>query len=167
MAMSDKLRDLFNEQITLEFSAAYTYLAMAAYFDERDLTGFANWMTRQHEEEIVHARKFFDFMLDRGAGVHLGAIPEPHQGYGSAVEAFEAALAHEQKVSKAIHALYAAAVEEGDYTCMPLLSWFIDEQVEEEASVGRVLERVRLAADNPAALLMLDGELAARGGEEA
>jgi ferritin len=166
MAMSEKLRGLFNEQITLEFSAAYTYLAIAAYFDERDLTGFANWMSRQHEEEIVHARKFFDFMLDRGAGVHLGAIPEPHQGYGSVVEAFEAALAHEQKVTRAIHALYAAAVEEGDYACMPLLSWFIDEQLEEEASVGRVLERVRLAGDNPAALLMLDGELAGRGGEE-
>ena len=167
MAMSDRLRDAFNGQIALEFSAAYTYLGMAAYFDEQNLTGFSHWMTMQHEEELVHARKFFQFMLDRDAGVHLASIPEPHQGYASAVEAFEAALAHEQKVTAAIHALYALATEEGDYASMPLLSWFIDEQLEEEASVGRILDRVRLAADNPAALLMLDRELEGRGAAEA
>lgn len=165
MTMSDRLRDAFNEQIALEFSAAYTYLAMAAYFDEQNLTGFSHWMTRQHEEELVHARKFFDFMLDRDAGVHLSAIPEPNQDYASPVDAFEAALAHERKVTAAIHALYAAASAEEDFASMPLLSWFIDEQLEEEASVGRTLDRVKLAGDNPAALLMLDGELATRGGE--
>jgi ferritin len=164
MAMSEQLRDAFNEQIALEFSAAYTYLAMAAYFDEQNLTGMAHWMTMQHEEELVHARKFFQFMLDRDAGVHLGAIPEPRQDYGSPVEAFEAALAHEQKVSAAIHALYRTADAEGDYTSMPLLSWFIDEQLEEEASVGRILDRVKLAGDNAAALLVLDREMETRGG---
>lgn len=166
MAMSERLRDAFNEQIALEFSAAYTYLGMAAYFEEQNLTGFAHWMTMQHEEELVHARKFFQHVLDRDAGVRLDAIPAPRRGYSSAVEAFEAALAHEQEVTAAIHALYAMADEEGDYTSMPLLAWFIDEQLEEEASVGRILDRVRLAGDNPAALLMLDGELHGRGGEE-
>jgi ferritin len=169
MAMSEQLRDAFNEQIALEFSAAYTYLAMAAYFEEQNLTGMAHWMAMQHEEELVHARKFFQFMLDRDAGVHLGAIPEPKQDYGSPVEAFAAALAHEQKVSAAIHALYRTADAEGDYASMPLLSWFIDEQLEEEASVGRILDRVKLAGDNPAALLVLDREMEARGagGDEA
>jgi ferritin len=169
MAMSEQLRDAFNEQIALEFSAAYTYLAMAAYFEEQNLTGMAHWMTMQHEEELLHARKFFQFMLDRDAGVHLGAIPEPGQDYGSPVQAFEAALAHEQKVSAAIHALYRMADAEGDYASMPLLSWFIDEQLEEEASVGRILDRVKLAGENPAALLVLDREMEARGtgGDEA
>jgi ferritin len=167
MAMSEQLRDAFNEQIALEFSAAYTYLAMAAYFEEENLTGMAHWMTMQHEEELVHARKFFQFMLDRDAGVHLGAIAEPKQDYGSAVEAFEAALAHERKVSAAIHQLYRMADEESDYASMPLLSWFIDEQLEEEASVGRILDRVKLAGDNPAALLVLDREMEDRGSGEA
>jgi ferritin len=166
MVMSDKLRDAFNDQIALEFSAAYTYLAMAAYFDEQNLTGFSNWMTRQHEEELEHAHKFFNFMLDRDAGVHLAGIPEPHQDYASPVEAFQAALDHERKVTAAIHALYAAATAEEDFASMPMLSWFIDEQLEEEASVGRILDRVKLAGDNPAALLMLDTELGGRGGGE-
>jgi ferritin len=163
MAMSEQLRDAFNDQIALEFSAAYTYLAMAAYFDEQNLTGMAHWMTMQHDEELVHARKFFQFMLDRDAGVHLGAISAPKQDYGSPVEAFEAALAHEQKVSAAIHGLYRMADQEGDYASMPLLSWFIDEQLEEEASVGRILDRVRRAGDNPAAVLVLDREMEGRG----
>jgi len=165
MAMSERLRDAFNRQIALEFTAAYTYLGMAGYFEAGNLSGFGNWMSRQYEEELTHARKFFDYMLDRDAGVHLAAIPEPIQVYGSAVEAFEAALAHEQKVTGAIHGLYRVATEEEDYASLPMLQWFIEEQLEEESSVGRILERVRLAGDEAAALLMLDGELGSRGPE--
>ena len=165
MGMSKELQRGYNEQITLEFFAAYAYLAMAAYFEARDLSGMAHWMKAQHEEEIEHAHKFFQFMLDRGADVHLGAIPEPEQEFDSPAEVFATALAHEERVTAAIHQLYKAAEAEGDYACMPLLSWFIDEQLEEEASVGTVLNRVRLAGDNPAALLMLDAELGTRAPE--
>lgn len=166
MAMSDRLRDAFNEQITLEFSAAYAYLGIAAYFDAENLTGFASWMTEQHHEEIAHAHKFFQFMLDRDAGVRLGSIPEPKQDFSSPADALGAALNHEQKVTGAIHHLYALATEEGDYASIPLLSWFVDEQTEEEATVGRALDRVQLAGDNPAALLVLDREMAEREGHD-
>jgi ferritin len=162
MPMSDQLAAAFNRQIAAEFSAAYKYLAMAAYFDGLDLSGMAHWMEVQHEEEIVHARKFFDFVLERDEEVVLDAIPAPPQSFSSPEEAFAAALGSEQSVTGMIHDLYRLAQEEGDYASVPLLQWFVEEQNEEEASVSRILQRVRMAADNPAAMLVLDRELGER-----
>ena len=106
--------------------------------------------------------KFFDFVLDRGSRVELRAIAAPVADFSSASAVFEAALRHERKVTASIHALYARAMEERDYECLPILHWFINEQVEEEATVARIIEQLSMAADNGAALLLLDRELAAR-----
>jgi ferritin len=165
MAMSAALRQAFNDQIALEFSAAYSYLAMAAYLEDGNLEGFAHWMTVQHEEEIEHAHKFFHFLLERGERPHLAALPEPGQSFASVEEVFAKALEHEQRVSAAINHLYEMASAEKDYASLPLLQWFVTEQIEEESNVGRVLERVKLASSHPAALLVLDRELGARRGD--
>lgn len=160
--MSSDLQDAFNDQITLEFASLYAYLQMAAFLEDANLPGFANWMRQQAEEERVHAMKFFDFVLDRGNQVELRVIDAPSADFTSPLSAFEASLAHEQKVTKAIHALYEQATEERDYESLPLLHWFIDEQVEEEATVSELIEQVAMAGDNGAALLLLDRELGTR-----
>jgi ferritin len=154
MAMNPDLEKAFNDQITLEFSSEYVYLQMAAYFDRRDLPGFAQWMRLQADEEHTHGMKFFDFLLDRGNTVTLGAVEAPKSDFHTAVEVFEASLAHEQKVTAAIHELYRRCSEAEEYQALPLLHWFIDEQVEEESSVSQIVER--------AAMLFLDRELGER-----
>lgn len=165
--MSADLLDAYNEQITLEFASSYAYLQMAAYFDDANLPGFANWMREQAEEERTHAMKFFDFVLERGNQVELRAIPAPSGDFTSPLSVFEASLAHEQKVTRSIHDLYSRATEDKDYESLPLLHWFIDEQVEEESTVSELIEQVAMAGDNGAALLLLDRELGTRvsGGE--
>ena len=165
MAMSAALRQAFNDQIALEFSAAYTYLGMAAYLESQNLDGAGHWMKVQYGEEIEHAEKFFHFLVERGERPHLAAIPEPAQSFASVEEVFAKALEHEQKVTAAINRLYEMASADKDYASLPLLQWFITEQVEEEANVGRVLERVRLGGGHPSALLVLDRELGARKGD--
>jgi ferritin len=160
--MSAALEDAYNDQITLEFASAYAYLQMAAFFADANLPGFANWMRQQAEEERTHAMKFFDFVLDRGNQVELRAVPAPSADYTSPLSVFEASLSHEQTVTRAIHDLYSQAVEEKDYESLPLLHWFIDEQVEEEATVSELIEQIAMAGDNGAALLLLDRELGAR-----
>ncbi len=162
MAMSTDLEQAFNDQITLEFASEYVYLQMAAYFEANDLPGFAQWMRLQADEERTHALKFFDFVLERGNTVELGEIPAPPTEFASPLEVFEASLAHEQKVTAAIHDLYRMCSEAGEYHALPLLHWFIDEQVEEEASVSQIVEQIRMAGDNGAAMLFLDRELGAR-----
>lgn len=162
MALSKKMLSGLTDQITMELSASHSYLAMSAWFESQNLPGMATWMQLQSEEERAHALKFFGFVVDRGEDVVLGAIEAPGSTFGSALEVFQQALAQEKEVTTAINALYTTANAEGDFEAIPLLTWFINEQVEEEASVDQVVEDLRRAGDDPQVLLMLDRELGAR-----
>jgi ferritin len=165
--MSDRLAKAYNDQITLEFSSSHAYLQLAAYFADRSLSGFEAWMRGQAAEERDHALKFFDFVLDRGNAVELGAIDAPGQPPASALEAFEIALSHEKKVTASISALLDLAQSEGDGASYPILQWFMTEQVEEESSVGEIVDQLSFADGNSAAILMLDREYATRPDDNA
>lgn len=164
--LSEKIQQALNRQITYEYAASYTYLAMAAYFESLSLTGFAHWFRIQSEEEREHALRFFDYVNDRGGRVTLGAIDESQNEYASPLDAFEHALAHEQRVTAAIHAIYALAAQENDYATMSMLKWFIDEQVEEEKSADEIIQHLKLIGNDGVGLLMLDRKLAEREEEE-
>jgi ferritin len=166
MAFSSTLEKAFNEQITLEFTSAYEYLAMSAWLESASLPGMAHWMRLQSEEEWSHAMKFYRFVLDRDGTVELGPIGAPKRDYDGPLAVFEQSLAHERRVTASINDLYSAATEERDYASLPLLDWFVNEQVEEEATVTQVIEDLRRSEGSPHALLMLDRELGARQGEE-
>lgn len=161
--LSQSVQEALNNQINLEFASAYTYLAAAAHFEAVSLTGFATWMRRQYEEELTHALRLFDHMLDRNGRVKLDAIAQPKARFSSALEAFETALEHEQKVTAAIHNLYALAKNEKDYATEVMLEWFIREQVEEEKTVSLIVDQLKMAGDESAALLMLDQKYGQRG----
>jgi ferritin len=160
--MQQSVKDAINEQIRLEFFAAHQYLAMSAWFDHENLPGFAGWLRAQWQEEIVHATKFFDFMVDRGEMPHLHSIGEPTHEFKDSSSVFEAALGHEQKVTKAIYELYELALTEKDYPLQMLLQWFITEQLEEEKTVGAVADRLKHVEGSRSAMLLIDNELAAR-----
>ena len=160
--ISQKLQDAVNEQINAELYSAYIYLAMAAYLEDQDLPGFAHWMRMQHDEEQMHAMKLFDFVLDRDGRVKLKAIGEPQSEWDSVLNVFEAALAHEKKVTSLIHALYQLAVDENDFPTQSMLQWFIDEQVEEEKNASDAVAQLKMIGDFGPGLLMMDREMAAR-----
>jgi ferritin len=166
MPLNKKMLVALNDQITMELSAAHSYLAMAGWFESQNLPGMAGWMQMQSAEEREHGLKFFEFVVDRGEEVNLGALDAPRATFGSALEVFETALAQEKAVTASINALYTLANAEGDYEAIPLLTWFINEQVEEEASVDQVVEDLRRAGDDQQVLLMLDRELGSRKGEK-
>ena len=160
--LSDTLQKALNQQIHMEFSSAYAYLAMVAYFEDQGLSGFAHWMRMQSQEEVNHAMRLFNYMLDRGGHVVLEEVVKPTMEFASPLSAFEFALGHEQKVTKSIHELYRLASDENDYATQTQLHWFIDEQVEEEDSAGDAVARLQLAGDDSAAILMLDAEFGKR-----
>lgn len=153
---SATLETAFNEQIQKEFFSSYLYLAMAAHFEAQNLPGFAAWMKTQAEEERSHAMKLWDYVYDRGGKVVLGAIAQPTASYGRPLEVFNAVLAHEQKVTASINALYALAVKENDVAAQIYLQWFVTEQVEEEKSVTDLIEQLKLSGDQAFALLFMD-----------
>lgn len=160
------MQDAMNEQIKNELYSAYLYLSMAAHFESKTLAGFANWLRLQAKEELGHAMKFFDFILERGGEVNLKAIDQPPSSWTSNLEAFEQVLAHEQKVTKNIHDLYELALKEKDYPSQVMLQWFIEEQVEEEKNATEIIEKLKMIEAHGTAVLMLDHELGKREAEE-
>ena len=151
-----------NGQITEELFASQVYLSMCAHFESEGLPGFARWMRAQAEEERAHALRLFDFVHDREGRVSLGSIDPPPTEFGAPLAVFEAALAHERKVSAMIGDLYRLAMDEADYPAQVMLQWFVNEQVEEEKTISDIVDRLRLAGDDKSALLMLETELGQR-----
>ena len=165
MEMKTAVQKAFNDQITLELEASTTYRQLAIEVDVRDLPGMAAWLRHQADEEIVHANKFIDHMVDRDMHPSIGAIKAPLITAESVKEVFEAALAHEELVSESIRALYRTAETEGDLDSRPLLNWFLEEQIEEEATVSEIIGRLELIGEDGPGLLRLDAELGQRQAE--
>ena len=138
---------------------------MSAYCESKNFSGFASWLRKQSEEELVHAMKFFDYLIDRGGRVVLDSIEQPASEFGTFLEMFEEVLEHEREVTGMINNIYDLATSKNDQATLVMLHWFIEEQVEEEKSAEAVVEQLKLAEDSPAALLILDRELAGREGE--
>jgi ferritin len=135
---------------------------MAAYFEANDLSGFANWMRVQAKEEMTHAMKFYDYLVQRGARITLTEIKAPPTEWDSPIAIFEHVYEHEQMVTGLINKLVDLAISLSDHATNNFLQWYVAEQVEEEESSSGVLQKVKLAGDSPSGLLMLDQELAQR-----
>ncbi len=160
--ISQKLQDAINYQINRELFSEYYYLSMASYFNSTGLSGFENFFLIQVEEERFHAMKMYNFINERGGRVFLQAIEAPKTKFESALEVFELAYEHEKLVSKLINDLMDLAIKENDHAARNHLNWFVDEQVEEEASMDTIVNKLKLIGGAGHGLLMLDNELARR-----
>jgi ferritin len=160
--ISDKMEKAINDQINAELYSSYLYLSMSAYFHTHNLEGFANWMRIQYQEETFHALKFFDYLAERGGKPELTQIAAPPKDFKSIVEIFEMTLEHERKVTGLIHKLVDLAISKSDHATNSMLQWYVNEQVEEEASAEKLLGELKRIGDNSSALFMLDREMSAR-----
>ena len=163
--ISKVMQDAINDQINKELYSSYLYLSMAAYFEDKNLSGFAHWMRVQEAEERAHAMKLYDFIVERGGRVMLKTIDAPKTEWKSTLEVAEEVAAHEAKVTASIYALYETALKEKDYPAQIMLQWFISEQVEEEKNAADIVANLKLIEERGTAVLMLDHRLAKRGGE--
>lgn len=161
----NKVQDALNHQLNQEMFSSNMYRSMQAFFMHDNLTGFANWCDVQAQEENYHARRIFDFVIERGWSVKIAAVDGPPTHWDSPLAAFEAALAHERSLTQNFYKLYKLAEEENDIATRIFLQWFISEQVEEEASVDEACSKIRRVADSPAGMYMLDREFAGRAPE--
>jgi ferritin len=159
--MHSELLNGLNEHLTLEFRASHEYLAMFVWLAEHDLPGFATWMRKQSGDELLHAQKVIDHLVERDQKVKLPAIPEPPSDWASAQALVEHVHRNEQAVTASINNLYAIAEKAKDRPATILLQWFVNEQVEEESMARAVLGRLKLAGATGIGLLMIDQELAA------
>jgi len=160
--ISKKMEEALNEQVNAELYSAYLYLSMESYFKSLNLSGFANWMRVQTQEEVAHAMKIYDFVNERGGRVILEAIKGPPARWDSPLAVFEAVYAHEQKVTELINDLMNLAIKEKDHATNSFLQWFVNEQVEEESSADEIVQQLKMMEKAPGGMFMLDRELGQR-----
>jgi ferritin len=157
-----RLNDAMNEQIKNELESYYIYLSMAAYLHSKSLDGMGHYMRVQAHEEMIHAMKFFNHVIDRGGQVLLKDLKQIKTAWKSPLELFQDAFEHEKFISGKINDLTAIAREEREYASEPLLAWFSDEQIEEEANASKIAGQLDMVGSDKSGLLMLDREMAAR-----
>ena len=160
--ISQKMVDVINDQIKAEFDSAYLYLSMSAYLESENLKGMAHWLKEQFKEEVTHADKFMQYLYQRGARVILETISKPTSDFGTPLDLFKAVLKHERHVSDRINKLMNLAKEEKDYASESMLTWFIKEQIEEEASAEDIVNKIELLENTKTSMYLLDQELAQR-----
>ena len=160
--INKKIEDAVNGQINAEMYSGYLYLSMSAYFQSRGLKGFAHWMEIQAGEEFAHARKFYNYLFDRGGRVVLKQIENPPADWKSPENVFDEVYRHEQKVTGLINELVNLAIAEKDHATNNMLQWFVAEQVEEENTALTILDELKLIGNDGNGLLMKDRELGAR-----
>lgn len=160
--ISEKMQGEFNQRINDELYAWYLYLAMAAYFEQDNLKGFAHWMRKQAEEEMGHAMKNHNYLLERGGKVSLKPIAQVPDTWASPLAAFENAYQHEQKVTGIYNKFLELARGEKDHAAEIFLQWFVNEQVEEEAQTVQAVDMLKKIKDSIGGLYQLDHQLGKR-----
>ena len=154
-------KELF-AQLNHEFYSAYLYLAMSAYCSHLEFNGAADWLKLQYEEEHMHATKIYNYLVEQGVHVVLETLPQPPSEFGSLLEVFVSSLEHEKSMTTRLNNLSDMALKEKDHATYNLLQWFVNEQVEEEATVGGIISKLKLVKEDGYGLLMIDNELGSR-----
>lgn len=162
--LKENMIKTLNAQVNREIYSAYLYMAMSAHCSYKGLTGFANWFKVQYREEMEHAEKLYNYLVEQGARIELEVIEKPPTKFGPPLEMFEMTLGHEQFITRSIKDLLELAVVEKDYATSIFLQWFVKEQVEEEANDNEIIAKLKLAGEDGAGLLVVDSELGKRGG---
>ncbi len=160
--ISKQMAEALNDHLNKELYSAYLYMSMSSHSHHIGLKGFANWFDIQVQEELLHVQRAYGYLLDQGTKVILEAIDKPPTEFKSALDLFETTLNHEKQVTARINELVGLANKENDYATSNMLQWFVGEQVEEETSVGDIIQRLKLVGNDGTGLLMIDKELSAR-----
>jgi len=160
--LAPDIERLLNQQIVKEFYSAHLYLAMSAWLRDQNLDGYANWFYVQYKEELDHGLIIFNYILNAGGQAVVGAIDAPPTEFDGLEDILQKSLAHEREISASIDNIAAAAEQAKDFKTGHFLAWFIEEQVEEEDNAATSLGRLKNFGGNPAGLLALDQEYAAR-----
>jgi ferritin len=160
--LKKSMEEALNKQLNAELYSSYLYLAMSAYFETIPFRGFARWLRIQSKEELSHAMKFYDYIIEAGGTVSLAKIDGPKASWKSPLDAFTNVLEHEKKVTGMINGLMDAAVKDRDYATQQFLTWFVKEQVEEEANASEIVAQVTMTGDVNGHLFWLDHHLGKR-----
>jgi len=157
--MPDDVFKALNEQVKNEFEAFYAYYGMANSMDSIGFKGMACWLRKSAKEELNHAYKVNDYILERGKDVKLIPIQPSKEKWNTPKAAFESANKHEISVTANYNNLKKLAESGGDHQTCEFINFFLREQTEEEDKTFEICQKLDKAGNDPAALLQIDNHL--------
>jgi len=164
--INDKVLLLLNDQVELEAFSSFQYLSMSSWLEHNGYPGGAQFMARQADEEMMHMKKIFNYIVEAGGRAISPAIPKPQEEFDSFKDAFETALRHERKVTEAIHNIVFESQANRDFTTFNFMQWYVSEQLEEESLFGTIMDKIAMLEKDNSTFYHLDIELATMTGEE-
>jgi len=164
--LTKNIEKILNEQVEKEAYSSFLYLSMAVWAQTNKLNGTAAWLYAQAEEEKMHMLKFVGYINERGGKAVIPAIEKAPEKWADVHVLFEEVLKHEQYISESIHKIVAMAVKESDYATQNWVQWFVTEQIEEEANVNNILDRLALLGKGNASLYIFDRDVLSMRGAE-
>ena len=162
MVFKKEVLDAINRQINKELYSAYLYLSMSAFIEIKSFHGMAHWLKEQSKEEVKHAMRLYKHIIDREGNVELYQIAEPPKSWKSHIDVFEKAYEHEVEITLSIHKLVEIAEMHKDRAAYAMLQWFVNEQIEEEASTKKIADQLKMIGQNCGSILHYDKSLGKR-----
>ena len=160
--LDTKIESALNQQINAELWSSYLYLSMSCDMDNKGFEGISSWFSIQSREEYLHAERLMKFIGNRNGKVTLMPIQEVKQEWNTPTEAFEDTLKHEKIVTGLVNNLVEMAMQAKDFATQNMMKWFVDEQVEEESNVHKILDKLKKINNDPVGLYSLDQQLGQR-----
>ena len=157
--LNNKIEAALNAQIEKEDFSSQLYLAMASWADTNGFAGTSEFLYRHADEERMHMLKIVRFVNERGGKAIIPSIEKPKQDYNSIKEIFESVLEHEQMITNCINEIVQICLDEKDFTTHNFMQWYVSEQIEEEALVCKVLDKLKLVGGDNGALYMFDNDM--------
>ncbi|MBN2668209.1 MAG: ferritin [Bacteroidales bacterium] len=155
--LNTKVEQFLNRQVEREEYSANLYISMAVWAEVNGFSGVADWLYAQAEEERLHMLKFVKYINERGGRALIGAVAQPPSDFKNVKSLFEEVLKHEQFISQSINEIIGVCIDERDFTSQNWLQFFVNEQIEEEASVQKIIDKLKLIGDGN--LYMLDRDI--------
>jgi len=146
--LNKKIEDICNRQVEREGFSSSLYLAMASWAENNGFNGVADWLYSQSDEERLHMLKFIKYINERGGKAIISALKKPEVKFSSVEVVFNEVLKHEEFITASINEIVSLTLDEKDFTTHSFLQWFVTEQIEEEASVRTIIDKVRLVGKN-------------------
>ena len=157
--MTEKLRLMMEDQINKELWSAYIYLEIAEFYKSKGLEGYHIYFEEQAKEEVEHAEKFMNYMQDRDLSFVFKPIQPLNHKFNDLREPLVFQLEHERLVTSLIEALFKQADLDDDFLTKKFLSWFLEEQLEEEARSKGLIDEFDLFGKDGSGLYKLNKKM--------
>lgn len=163
--LNKKVEKILNVQVQKEDYSSQLYLAMASWAENQGYSGVADWLYAQSDEERIHMLKIVKYINERDGVALIPGMEQPPEDFKNLKEMFDAVLEHERYITASINEIVSVCMAEKDYTTHNWIQWFVEEQIEEEASAKDIIDKLNLVGDKN--LYMFDRDIMSMRGSAA